>query len=63
MTDSITKTLVFSYCKPSPYSGVAMDHELYKKNRDIGMDIEFEILEVLIIFLSPEGFSPRRDRR
>jgi hypothetical protein len=63
--DSMTKTMVFSHCKPSPYSGVAIDHELYKKNRDVDVDIEFEVLKVkvLVIFLGTVGFSLRREGR
>jgi hypothetical protein len=39
--DSITKTAVFSHCKPNPCLGVAIDHDLYKKNGDIDVYIEF----------------------
>jgi hypothetical protein len=29
--DRMTKTVVFSHCKPSPYSEVAIDHEFLPK--------------------------------
>ena len=63
--DSMTKTAVFSHCKPSPCSEVATDYDLYKKSRDIDVYIEFEILKikVLIIFLDTVGFSLLRDGR
>jgi hypothetical protein len=63
--DSITITMVFSYCKLNICLGVAIDYDLYKKIRDIDMYTEFKMLEVkvLIIFLGTMGVSLRRDGR
>lgn len=63
--DSITKAAVFFHCKPNPCLGLAIDHDLYKKNRDIDVYTEFEMLKVkvLIIFLVTVGFSLPRDGR
>ena len=44
----MTKTLVFSRCKPSSYSGVAIDDELYPKNRDVDVYIEFEVFKAKV---------------
>jgi hypothetical protein len=65
MIDSVTKTTIFSHCKPNPCLGVAIDHDLYEKNRDFDVYTEFEMfkIKVLIIFLGTVGFSLRRDGR
>jgi hypothetical protein len=49
----------------SEYSGVATADELYRTMGNIGVCIEFELLEVNvpIDFLATQGFSLRRDAR